>query len=157
MTPHSQAGHQTLIVNDFIMPGGTVGAATLQQARTVCRRAERVCVTLNREEGVNPQSMAYLNRLSDALFVMGRFENKEAGIEEPVISPAGHQVVMVALDANLGARAHNVQAFHGPGSVSHDVTQAPQCVAIQRVDAVQHRGQRLQIAMDVGYDGDAVH
>ena len=67
---------------NFVLPGGTVGAAALQVARTVCRRAERVCVTLNREENVNPPSMAYLNRLSDALFVMGRFENKEAGVEE---------------------------------------------------------------------------
>ncbi|MBT3239387.1 MAG: cob(I)yrinic acid a,c-diamide adenosyltransferase [Chloroflexi bacterium] len=69
---------------NFVLPGGTVGAASLQLARTVCRRAERICVTLSREEEVSPLSMAYLNRLSDALFVMGRFENKEAGIEEPV-------------------------------------------------------------------------
>ncbi len=69
---------------NFILPGGTLGEAQLQQARTVCRRAERVCVSLSREEEINPLTIAYLNRLSDALFVMGRFENKAAGVEEPV-------------------------------------------------------------------------
>lgn len=67
---------------NFILPGGTVGAATLQVARTVCRRAERNCVGLARDEEVNPLSVAYLNRLSDALFVMGRYENMISKVEE---------------------------------------------------------------------------
>ncbi|MFM7841468.1 MAG: ATP:cob(I)alamin adenosyltransferase, partial [Nitrospira sp.] len=45
----------------------------LHQARTVCRRAERVCVRLTRQEPVDPQIVPYLNRLSDALFVLSRW------------------------------------------------------------------------------------
>jgi cob(I)alamin adenosyltransferase len=71
-------------LENFILPGGSLGAATLQVARTICRRAERIAVTLSKEETINPLTLAYLNRLSDALFVMGRYENKQAGVDEPV-------------------------------------------------------------------------
>jgi cob(I)alamin adenosyltransferase len=71
-------------LKNFILPGGSQGAAALQVARAVCRRAEREVVFLSRREEVNPLSLQYLNRLSDALFVMGRFENKQKGIEEPL-------------------------------------------------------------------------
>jgi cob(I)alamin adenosyltransferase len=71
-------------LENFILPGGSLGAATLQVARAVCRRAERRMVTLAREEAVNTESIAYINRLSDALFVMARYENKQRGIEEPL-------------------------------------------------------------------------
>ena len=70
-------------LENFILPGGSLGAAALQLARAICRRAERAAVTLSKEETINPLSLAYLNRLSDALFVMGRYENKQAGIDEP--------------------------------------------------------------------------
>jgi len=62
-------------LEEFILPGGTETAATLHLARTVCRRAERRVVSLSEQETVNPDIMAYLNRLSDLLFVMARFEN----------------------------------------------------------------------------------
>ena len=65
-------------LENFILPGGSPGAAVLQMARTVCRRAERRAVSLAREEGVGDQVVPYLNRLSDALFAMARFENREA-------------------------------------------------------------------------------
>jgi cob(I)alamin adenosyltransferase len=71
-------------LENFILPGGSRGAAALQMARTVCRRAERVLVGLAREEAVNPLDLTYLNRLSDALFVMGRYENHERGVDEPL-------------------------------------------------------------------------
>jgi cob(I)alamin adenosyltransferase len=71
-------------LTNFILPGGSQGAAALQVARAVCRRAEREVVSLSRSEEVNPLNLQYLNRLSDALFVMGRFENKQKGIEEPL-------------------------------------------------------------------------
>lgn len=61
----------------FILPGGTPGAAQLQLARTVCRRAERIAISLAREEPIGPFVIPYLNRLSDALFVMARYENHE--------------------------------------------------------------------------------
>ncbi|MFQ5596468.1 MAG: cob(I)yrinic acid a,c-diamide adenosyltransferase [Nitrospiria bacterium] len=60
-------------LKEFILPGGGKVAAFLHQARTVCRRAERLCVRLNREEGVPEEVLRYLNRLSDAFFVLSRW------------------------------------------------------------------------------------
>ncbi len=71
-------------LENFILPGGSLGAATLQVARTVCRRAERRLVTLQRQDEVRSESVTYLNRLSDALFVMARYENLQRGIREPL-------------------------------------------------------------------------
>jgi cob(I)alamin adenosyltransferase len=70
-------------LRSFVLPGGTPTAALLHQARTVCRRAERSVVTLAREEDVDPRVVVYLNRLSDLLFVLARFENHRAGLDEP--------------------------------------------------------------------------
>ncbi|HVT19624.1 MAG TPA: cob(I)yrinic acid a,c-diamide adenosyltransferase [Thermoanaerobaculia bacterium] len=67
---------------NFILPGGAPGAAHLHVARTVCRRAERLLVTLSRLEPVGPHTLRYLNRLSDALFVMARYENLRKGHPE---------------------------------------------------------------------------
>lgn len=74
-------------LENFILPGGTLGAAQLHVARTVCRRAEREASTLAREQGVGPHVISYLNRLSDALFVMARFENHQRGVPEPLWKP----------------------------------------------------------------------
>jgi cob(I)alamin adenosyltransferase len=62
-------------LTSFVLPGGTPAAAWLHLARTVCRRAERAAVALARAEPVNPQAVAYLNRLSDLLFVLARAAN----------------------------------------------------------------------------------
>lgn len=66
---------------EFIMPGGTMAAAQLHVARTVCRRAERRLVTLMEEpdEDVSPLLLAYLNRLGDLLFVLARAANAAKG------------------------------------------------------------------------------
>ena len=69
-------------LRSFVLPGGTPAAALLHQARTVCRRAERSVVTLAREADVDPRIIVYLNRLSDLLFVLARFENHRAGLAE---------------------------------------------------------------------------
>jgi cob(I)alamin adenosyltransferase len=69
-------------LENFILPGGTAGAAQLHVARTVCRRAERDVIALSRQEPVGEFVIPYLNRLSDALFVMSRYENKQAGQQE---------------------------------------------------------------------------
>ncbi|MFI4935044.1 MAG: cob(I)yrinic acid a,c-diamide adenosyltransferase [Caulobacterales bacterium] len=61
----------------FVLPGGTPAATTLHLARTICRRAERVAVALAEREAVGPQTLKYLNRLSDLLFVAARFANDE--------------------------------------------------------------------------------
>ena len=68
---------------NFVLPGGAPAAAQLHVARTVCRRAERDVFALAAEERVNPQIANYLNRLSDALFVMARFQNLKSGVPEP--------------------------------------------------------------------------
>ena len=66
-------------LKDFILPGGTRAAALAHQARTVCRRAERMIVALSQEESVNDAPRQYLNRLSDLLFVLGRVLNRADG------------------------------------------------------------------------------
>jgi cob(I)alamin adenosyltransferase len=62
-------------LHSFILPGGTAVAAWLHLARTVCRRAERACVTLAKDVAINEAVVIYLNRLSDLLFVLGRAAN----------------------------------------------------------------------------------
>ena len=71
-------------LQNFILPGGSIGAAHLHVARTVCRRAEREVITLAREEAIGAFVIQYLNRLSDALFVMSRFENHMRSVPEPL-------------------------------------------------------------------------
>lgn len=71
-------------LENFILPGGSLGSAQLQLARTVCRRAERDAIALSRVEPIGAFVVRYLNRLSDALFVMGRYENHERGVSEPL-------------------------------------------------------------------------
>ena len=71
-------------LENFILPGGSLGAAQLHVARTVCRRAERLVIALSREEAVGQFVIPYLNRLSDALFVMARYENQQRGVPEPL-------------------------------------------------------------------------
>lgn len=68
----------------FILPGGTPAAAQLHLARTICRRAERLVVRLDRTPDglVPPNLVAYLNRLSDLLFVLARAVNHRAGVED---------------------------------------------------------------------------
>ncbi len=73
---------QTPPLENFILPGGSPGAAQLHLARAVCRRAERLAVALSREERIGPFVVPYLNRLSDALFVMARYENVGVGIPD---------------------------------------------------------------------------
>lgn len=67
-------------LKEFILPGGTKAAAYCHLARTVCRRAERKLIELNRAESVTAVSLQYINRLSDLLFVMCRIINKHADV-----------------------------------------------------------------------------
>jgi cob(I)alamin adenosyltransferase len=73
---------------NFILPGGAVGAAHLHVARTVCRRAEREVLSLSRTEPIGARVVEYLNRLSDLLFTMARYENHERGITQPLWNKA---------------------------------------------------------------------
>ena len=72
---------------EFILPGGTRSAAQAHICRTVCRRAERACVTLSRAETIPPEAVTYLNRLSDALFVWGRWASYVMGVGETLWEP----------------------------------------------------------------------
>ncbi|HET8720675.1 MAG TPA: cob(I)yrinic acid a,c-diamide adenosyltransferase [Nitrospira sp.] len=69
-------------LKEFILPGGGKVSAALHQARTICRRAERICVRLAREETLNAEIIKFLNRLSDALFVWARWVAKTQGEPE---------------------------------------------------------------------------
>lgn len=64
-------------LKEFILPGGGKISSLLHQARTICRRAERLCVRLGREEPLDPAIVRFLNRLSDTLFVLARWMGKQ--------------------------------------------------------------------------------
>lgn len=66
----------------FVLPGGTVLASRLHMARTVCRRAERRVVALASEVELRPETIRYLNRLSDLLFVLARLANARRGVPD---------------------------------------------------------------------------
>lgn len=69
-------------LRSFILPGGTPAAAQLHFARTVCRRAERLCVAAAEQDPIGFEPIQYLNRLSDFLFVLARWENHSSSMEE---------------------------------------------------------------------------
>ena len=68
-------------LNSFVLPGGCRSATFLHMARTICRRAERSVVSLRSQEEINNNTLIYLNRLSDWLFVASRVENQENSSE----------------------------------------------------------------------------
>lgn len=78
-------------LTSFILPGGSPAGATLHMARTVCRRAERNTVALKQNDPISAETVIYLNRLSDLLFVMARYENKQAGEPETPWQPRKKQ------------------------------------------------------------------
>lgn len=69
-------------LKEFILPGGGAVASSLHLTRTICRRAERHCVSLMRMEPVDPWLVIFLNRLSDALFVLARWAARQLGEKE---------------------------------------------------------------------------
>ena len=74
-------------LRSFILPGGTLVAAQLHVARTICRRAERESIAAAGTVDVNPLVLVYLNRLSDLLFILARAANAAAGEDEPLWRP----------------------------------------------------------------------
>lgn len=77
-----EMGEAMTPLTNFVLPGGSPGSAHLHVARTLCRRAERLVVRLAREEKTGAFVIPYLNRLSDALFVMARYENFRRGVSD---------------------------------------------------------------------------
>lgn len=69
-------------LRNFILPGGTKGSALLHLARTVCRRGEREVVSLSKNEELNFEIEVYLNRLSDLLFVLARYQNYISNVKD---------------------------------------------------------------------------
>jgi len=74
-------------LRSFVLPGGSRLNGELHICRTVCRRAERACVALGRVEGIPPETVRYLNRLSDALFVWSRWASHVTGAPEILWEP----------------------------------------------------------------------
>ena len=74
-------------LRSFVLPGSSRLNAELHVCRTVCRRAERVTVALGHVESVPPEAVRYLNRLSDALFVFGRWASHVTGAPETLWEP----------------------------------------------------------------------
>jgi cob(I)alamin adenosyltransferase len=74
-------------LKNFILPGGNQAGAGLHFARTVCRRAERLVVTLAKSVPIRNEVVVYLNRLSDYLFVAARYTNAQASIEDTPWKP----------------------------------------------------------------------
>jgi cob(I)alamin adenosyltransferase len=74
-------------LRSFVLPGGSRLNTELHACRTICRRAERIAVSLAREEEIPPEIVQYLNRLSDAFFVWSRWANHIAGIPEALWEP----------------------------------------------------------------------
>ena len=74
-------------LRSFVLPGASRLDAELHIGRTVCRRAERIVVTLSRAESVPPETIRYLNRLSDALFVWSRWAGHISGVHETLWEP----------------------------------------------------------------------
>jgi cob(I)alamin adenosyltransferase len=71
-------------LKNFILPGGSKGAALLHICRTVCRRAEREVVALKKTVTIGNNIIIFLNRLSDLFFVLSRFENKVSNLPDTV-------------------------------------------------------------------------
>jgi cob(I)alamin adenosyltransferase len=74
-------------LKSFVLPGGSRLNVQLHVCRTICRRAERLAVTLGREETVSPEVLRYLNRLSDALFVWSRWASQVMRVPETLWDP----------------------------------------------------------------------
>jgi cob(I)alamin adenosyltransferase len=90
-----QANSELAPLRSFVLPGGSRLNTELHACRTICRRAERIAVSLAREEQIPPETVQYLNRLSDAFFVWSRWANHALGIPEVLWEPnqaaSGHE------------------------------------------------------------------
>src|ERR1700734_3196624 len=75
------------LLRSFVLPGGTRLNTELHACRTICRRAERLAVTLARDEAIPQETIQYLNRLSDAFFVWSRWVNHVLGVPEILWEP----------------------------------------------------------------------
>lgn len=84
-----EANAELPALKSFVLPGGTPAAANLHVCRTVCRRAERRVLACG--DQVNAETVRYLNRLSDLLFILSRAANHAAGAPEPLWEPGRYR------------------------------------------------------------------
>ena len=82
-------------LNSFVLPGGSPPAAYLHQARTVCRRAERLVVAMMADTAINPAALTYLNRLSDFLFVAARWCNDQGASDVKWVPGANRLFLLI--------------------------------------------------------------
>jgi cob(I)alamin adenosyltransferase len=82
-----RANEELAPLRSFVLPGGSRLNTELHVSRTICRRAERLAVSLAREEQIPPEAIQYLNRLSDAFFVWSRWANHVLGVPEVLWEP----------------------------------------------------------------------
>ncbi|HWF07279.1 MAG TPA: cob(I)yrinic acid a,c-diamide adenosyltransferase [Bryobacteraceae bacterium] len=75
------------LLRSFVLPGGSRLNAELHICRTICRRAERICVSLAASTAIDDAILKYLNRLSDALFVWSRWASHQLGVSETLWEP----------------------------------------------------------------------
>ncbi|QNO13999.1 cob(I)yrinic acid a,c-diamide adenosyltransferase [Alkalicella caledoniensis] len=94
-------------LTEFVIPGGTPASASIHLARTIIRRGERLVVELSRGENIPKEIVQYINRLSDALFMLAREEEQWAlvqTVKEKVLKRLGHQVVDNNLSLDLAKK-----------------------------------------------------
>lgn len=77
------------LLRNFVIPGGTAASSFLHLSRTVCRRAERRIISFAKINRVNGELLRYMNRLSDLLFILSRYENLESGDGDTIVSREG--------------------------------------------------------------------
>ena len=115
-------------LRSFVLPGGSRVDAELHIARTVCRRAERALIALGRVEEVPPETIRYLNRLSDAFFVWARWAARTSGADETLWEPnqPSGADVPVRAPGDSGNPPHSagrpLRSPGGPGDPPHSGT-----------------------------------
>jgi cob(I)alamin adenosyltransferase len=143
----------------FVLPGGTAAAGAFDLARTIVRRAERLCTALAREEAVNPFVLKYLNRLSDLLFVMARVDEHEAFIKqvtrEVIKKMSGIlENKTLALAKELAQAAEEAAQSLGVPMVMAVVDQGGNLVLVHRMDEALLAS--IDIAVNKAYTAVAV-
>ena len=121
-------------LRSFVLPGGTRLNTELHACRTICRRAERLAVTLGREEPIPPETIQYLNRLSDAFFVWSRWVNHVLGVPEVLWEP------------NQSASGRHCVAHRGAGRLVTAKRPRRACVVGGLISGIRSRGDHMLLA-----------
>ena len=132
-------------LRSFVLPGGTEAAARLHVARTVCRRAERDALLAAQELELNPLVLAYLNRLSDLLFILARAANAAAGSDEPLWKPGESRSTVVCAAPAIEPRALRrlvLRSSRSPAVSSGSCSATSACRRVLLATSPGRRGRR---------------